>query len=189
MIPIIILTIEDEDSRRFMIRLYEKSHDLMYTEAKQYLACDADIEDAVSTALVKLVDKVDRLQKLEVLKQIPYVITTVRHEALRILGRKKRLANSSYEDLAIYVPDGSDADTDEAILKEQRNRRLKEILGALPQEERLLLEEKYILLRTDAEIAASLGIKPDSVRMRITRAKRKMAKVLTEQGFVLNDWF
>ena len=75
------------------------------------------------------------------------------------------------------------------LLEEQRNRRLKEILAALPLEERLLLEKKYILLWPDSEIAEQLRIKPDSMRMRYTRAKRKVAKALLAKGFSPEDLF
>ena len=74
------------------------------------------------------------------------------------------------------------------LLREQRNARLREIFVTLPVEDRLLLEEKYILLWTDAEIAKTLNIQPNSVRMRLTRAKRRIAKALTEQGFLLSEW-
>ena len=42
----------------------------------------------------------------------------------------------------------------------------------------LLPRKMNILLWPDSEIAEQLGIKPDSMRMRYTRAKRKVAKAL-----------
>ena len=54
----------------------------------------------------------------------------------------------------------------------------------MPTDIRLLLERKYILGQADAEIAADLGIRPESVRMRLTRAKRIAAKELLKNGFI-----
>lgn len=48
MIPLIILAIEDESSREFMIRLYESSVKRMYCEAKKFFSETEDVEDAVS---------------------------------------------------------------------------------------------------------------------------------------------
>ena len=77
---------------------------------------------------------------------------------------------------------------EEKLLREQCNVRLQELFHALSTDDRLILEEKYILQWSDAEIAKALGIQPDSVRMRITRAKHRVAKALTEQGFLLSEW-
>ena len=77
---------------------------------------------------------------------------------------------------------------EEKLLREQCNVRLQELFHALSTDDRLILEEKYILQWSDAEIAKALGIQPDSVRMRITRAKHRVAKALTEQGFLRSGW-
>lgn len=70
MIPLIILAIEDESSREFMIRLYESNVKRMYCEAKKFFSETEDVEDAVSDAVVKLVDKVDLLQQIAAEKRI-----------------------------------------------------------------------------------------------------------------------
>ena len=43
--------------------------------------------------------------------------------------------------------------------------------------------------RTVPCLAEQLGIKPDSMRMRYTRAKRKVAKALLAKGFSPEDLF
>lgn len=55
-------------------------------------------------------------------------------------------------------------------------------------EERLLLEQKYVLGWSDNELASMLGIQPQSVRMRLTRAKRKAIQLMKEQGFQISEW-
>ena len=52
MLPIALLTIADESSRDFIVRLYHNCKAQMYREAKRYLGCEADAEDAVSEAVV-----------------------------------------------------------------------------------------------------------------------------------------
>ena len=54
MIPLIILAIEDESSREFMIWLYESSVDRMLREARKYFSRQEDIEDIVSESVAKL---------------------------------------------------------------------------------------------------------------------------------------
>lgn len=188
MIPLIILAIEDESSREFMIWLYESSVDRMLREARKYFSRQEDIEDIVSESVVKLVDKVDLLQKLDRSKLLPYAVTTVRHMSLHALQHETYFQMLSFDVLESYLSTPGNNSSDEMLLREQRNARLREIFVTLPVEDRLLLEEKYILLWTDAEIAKTLNIQPNSVRMRLTRAKRRIAKALTEQGFLLSEW-
>ena len=160
----------------------------MCYEARKYFSRTEDVEDIVSDAVVKLVDKVDLLQELDEHKRIPYAVTTVRHLALHALQHESYFQMVSFDALEVYLSTPSGDATEAKILGEQRNKRLYEILSSLPVDDRLLLEEKYILHWSDAEIAKTLSIRPDSVRMRITRAKRRVAKALTEQGFRLYEW-
>jgi RNA polymerase sigma-70 factor (ECF subfamily) len=171
-----------------MIRFYENSVTRMYLEAVKYVSDRETAEDVVSEAVVKLVEKADLLQQIDRNKRLPYAITTVRHMAYRHLRQKNRLELTSFEALEELLPSADGEPADDKILKEQRKTRLRELLAAIPAEDRLLLEEKYVLLWSDEEIAKTLDIRPNSVRMRLTRAKRRVADALTAQGFHLNDW-
>ena len=44
-----------------------------------------------------------------------------------------------------------------------------------------LLEDKYVLNMSDAEIASALGVKPSSVRMLLTRARSKARKAIEKK--------
>jgi len=188
MFPMILLTIEDESSREFMIRLYENCVARMYLEAGKYLSEKADVEDVVSDAVVKLVEKVDLLRQLDESKRLPYAITTVRHMAFRHLRRKNRLVLTDFDAMDALLPTADAESADDRVLKAQRNARLRELFASVSTEDRLLLEEKYVLLWPDEEIAKAFGIQPNSVRMRLTRTKRRIADALTAQGFRLDDW-
>lgn len=53
---------------------------------------------------------------------------------------------------------------------------------ALPEETRSLLAGKYLLGLSDAELAEQYGCRPDSIRMKLTRARRQALKILREGG-------
>ena len=46
---------------------------------------------------------------------------------------------------------------------------------------RQLLEDKYVLNMSDAEIASALGVKSSSVRMLLTRARSKARKAIEKK--------
>ena len=160
----------------------------MYLEAAKYFPCAADAEDTVSDAVVKLVDKLELLMQLDERKRAAYAVTTVRHLALHTLQRRNRHRTVELESFDETVSAENAAMPEDALLSEQRRTHLQALFATLPAEERLLLEERYLLRWSDAEIAVALGIQSDSVRMRVTRAKRRVVKLLTDQGFLLSDW-
>lgn len=54
MIPMILMAIEDDADRAFMINLYEQCHKAMYRQAYDILRDHGEAEDAVQDTLVKL---------------------------------------------------------------------------------------------------------------------------------------
>ena len=51
-------------------------------------------------------------------------------------------------------------------------------LEHMEPQERALLEGKYILAQSDKELAADFKCKPDSIRMKLTRARRKLLDIM-----------
>lgn len=59
MLPICILTIQDEDDRAYMSRLFVQYHRLMYQCTYEVLDDKWATEDAVQTTLLRLIDRID----------------------------------------------------------------------------------------------------------------------------------
>ena len=58
-------------------------------------------------------------------------------------------------------------------IHEEDLRHMARIWKDLDSRSQYVLEARYILGKNDAEIAAALGLKPNSVRMVLTRARKK----------------
>ena len=58
---------------------------------------------------------------------------------------------------------------------------LAQVWPRLDENTRWLLEARYILDYSDGELARELGVKPDSVRMALTRARRKARHLMESQ--------
>lgn len=70
---------------------------------------------------------------------------------------------------------------DDQFMAFARRDALKQVIGKLPLRDRTLLEMKYILEQSDAEIARVIQVKPNGVRNLLTRARRKLANLLDER--------
>lgn len=126
MLPICILAIRDDDDRAYMTRLFVKYQRLMYRTIYDILGDKWATEDVLQTTLLRLIDHLDTLRRLEL-----------------------------------------DA--------------LAQVWPRLDENTRWLLEARYILDYSDGELARELGVKPDSVRMALTQARRKARRLMESQ--------
>ena len=65
MIPIIIMAIENENDREFMIRLYEKNKKLIYYTAQSIVRDKYIAEEIVQNTLVKLIENIEKTRQIE----------------------------------------------------------------------------------------------------------------------------
>ena len=90
MLPICSMTIEDESDREFMARLYTRYRRLMYDTIRQVVGDHWSAEDVVQATLLKLIDKVPKLQTLDDRRTAGYIAAACRHTAYNELRRRSR---------------------------------------------------------------------------------------------------
>lgn len=168
------------DDQQYMEGLYHQFKRLMFATAGKYAADPDDREDLVQSALVRLVKKLPTLRTMERCAQASYIVFTVRSVAIDALRKSGRqLQGASLEEEALQVPDEAPT-MDEYLLARERVDRLRAIWPRLGEEDRLLLEGKYLRECSDRELAQLLGCQVDSIRMKLTRARRRALRWMTE---------
>lgn len=183
MLPLIISAIESPEDRELMTEFYEKYQLLLYSEARKHLEINEDVEDTVLEAVTRMIDKMDLFRELMPQQRVAYAVTTVKNLAYILLRRK-----NLYADAFVDTPADTAPTTEELAEKRAFYKCVRQIWNKLEPEERLIMEQKYILKWTDAEMADGLGIQPQSVAMRLTRIKKKLRKELHKAGFDFSDW-
>ena len=177
MIAGMVARLEREEDQDFALRLYHHYKRLMFHIAKKWTESLAEQEDIVQDAVEKLLGKLDLLQSLNESRRAAYISHTVRNTALKHLGRKSRderylvhMDLSEQEDGGLPV--------EEQLIRKEWQREFAKIWSELPERERLLLEGKYIFHESNEDIASWMNCKPSSVRMALTRARRKILEEL-----------
>lgn len=190
MIPFVILAIEDENDRAFMTDLFLKYERLMYSEIRKIVKNQCDPEDILHSALVKLIEKIDLLKSMEERPRVNYLITTVKHTALSEIRRITRKEMNSIDDEDWYERDWlrADDEVEDIVSRREAVGRLEAIWPMLDQKSRFLLQARYFLEMGDSEISKEIGIKPDSVRMELSRARKKARDLLAEQFGMKTIW-
>ena len=165
-----------EDDRAFMEALYRRYGRLMFAAARRCLNSGTEAEDAVQTALLSLLGRVEQLRTMGEAALAGYIRAAARNAALNILRDQER-GERRREKLSQDPPEPAPT-TDELLVLYERRSALRAVLERMRPEE--LLEGKYLLHRSDAELAEILGCQTDSVRMKLTRARRTALKMLRE---------
>lgn len=165
-----------EENQDFLIHFYEKYHKYVYKLAWSKCHQPDDVEDVVQSTWMLLCAKEYVLKELTAPKQFTYIAVTVKNIILEN-ARKKKLDICSIDSVANIGYDGT------AILERIFERRTKienfaEVWQQVDEASREILERKYILEQSDAEIARSMKIGTNSVRTYVSRARKAARSVL-----------
>lgn len=188
MLPIIISSIENPQDRDLMSEFFTTHKDRMYAEAWKYMNHAEDVEDMVFEALARIIDKMDVFRDLQPKQRVVYAVTAVRNLCYIQLTRNSLHTMVSFDALEVERPLEDSESLESMTERKLFNEQIRQVWRTLSAEERMLLEQKYILKWSDEELSKALNIQPQSVRMRLTRAKRSIIKQLKIQGFDLADW-
>lgn len=182
MIVYIQTMINDPSDREFMTKFYEKYYRLMYSIARDICLEYYDSEEIVQDSIVKLIPKISFLRSLPEENQVFYMAATVRNTAFSLLrkqAREKKAVVPMSDWFSEAISEGDNPVEDRLILTES----LAEMVHCwqyLTEEEQFLLEGRHILGLTDRDLAEQIGCKPDSIRMKLTRTRRKMKRFILD---------
>ena len=165
----------------FVLWVYQEFGRLMFYTAQKYLADPGQQEEVVQESLRKLIEKTAALRALKRPALASYVAVTVRHAAIDLLKRQGR-EKERIVGLEELSAEAVECPLDEGLILREQVERLQKVWPLLDQETRLLLEGKYILDYDNGELGRLLGCRPDSVRMKRTRARRKVLRLMGEEG-------
>ena len=185
MLPI-LLTLADESDRDFFRELYLRYHRLMFATVRRSINDPRDCEDVVQDALEKLAGKVDKLRELSGCALAAYIVFTVRNTAINLQKHRAVVEKHGFSFSADQF-DGYQADdpTPEELAElREKKASLVTVWPRIPERDRDLLYRKYVLEETDQEIADALDCKKASVRMSLTRARRRAFELMKEDGAV-----
>lgn len=179
MIPVYILAIENDDDREFMAMLYEKYNRLMYNEIVKILKNSWQAEDVMHNTVVRLLDKVGELRTKDRAHLINYIISASKNQAINYIRDNQKHNGFSFDD-CFDLPDkmqGREA-MEMNLIHVEDLRQLASVWDKLDERSRYVLEGYYILEKTMPQLAEELGIKPESVRMALTRARKNAFKLM-----------
>lgn len=140
----------------------------------------ADAEDALQEAFVRAWRALDRFR--EDAPFAPWLLTIVARQVAtqqRAAGRRSAwTARAARDDR--WVSATAHAPTEVAILVREQRSALRDALEALPTQQRLVVELRYLAELSERETAAALGCRPGTVKSRLSRALSALHEQMEE---------
>lgn len=183
MLPI-ILSMENEEDRSFMEKLYEDYAAHMYRIAFDVLNNHHDAEDCVHETIERIIRSVNRFKKAadgKYLKKL--IVIACRNVAINQYNKNQKyrervssttILNEDEEWEVMDIPD-EEYDLQKLVMNEQLCQKLHEIIDGLD----LIYRDVIVLMQygySNEEIASLLGIRTELVRQRYLRAKKKIVE-------------
>ena len=179
MISTLICAIENPDDKAFLLQMYERYEALMFWAAGKYLENMEDRKDAVQDAIVALIKNIDTLRLLDAACLRTYIVCSVESKSINI-AKRKNIELRIFEDFD-SISAGTEKDAiEEKVMQISLNDTLSMAWEQLPLRDQMLLSGKYILGYNDNEISELIDCKASSVRMYLTRARRKFISLILE---------
>lgn len=189
MLMFILSATSDSDEQQFMISLYEEYYRLMFSTTRKYISDYYAAEDIVQESLMNLLKNIHKIMSLERCNLAAYVVCTVRNTAINHLKKER----TKKKHIVFNPVEGSDAEissapsVEELLLLKEDLHTLSSVMNQLNEEERVLLDGRYLLGLSDEEIAEIIQCKPSSVRMKLTRVRKKVLTMMKQSEGEKND--
>lgn len=153
--------------------LLRRHNQLLFRVLRGYLKENVEVEDAMQNAYLKAFDKLYQFQGNSSFST--WLIRIGINEALARLGKKKKermiylySADESPQSIT-QIPDGMNPE--KQIIRQESERLLERAIDHLPEKYRMVYILKEVQGLSNDEIAESLGITDDNVKVRFHRAK------------------
>lgn len=156
--------------------LVERYRQIAFRTAYLITRNAADAEDAAQDAFVKAYYALHRFRRGEPFR--PWLLRIVSNEA-RNRARSARRREGLALRLAEGGPPGDAGPSPEAaVALRETQEALLAALGALREEDRLVIAYRYLLELSEAETAQILGVRPGTVKSRLSRALGRLRERL-----------
>ena len=161
--------------------IYNANKDIMYAHAYSILKDVPSAEDAVSDSFISLARNFSRTREMDSTHLRSYLVIIARNAAYKIYNKRKR--EVSTED--VFNDDNAPADKDFTLNTEKKelHKKLFDMIKTLEPKYGDIIMLKYYYGMKDKEIAASLDISLENVKVRSYRARLLLKKMLKEGGY------
>jgi len=176
---IFFLTFASDEERDKFEYLYNKYKNLLFYNAQGILRDHMLTEDAVSEAYLRIYKNLHKIDDVDSPRTVSFIVTIARNAALTMVTKNK---NESYDLINDDEPD--DFDVELNVISEIASSDIYSIVGGLDEDLRNIFVLKFAYDMSNKEIADIFETTENNIRVKLCRAKKKLAVILTKEGYV-----
>lgn len=177
----IIMAIENEDDRSFVLALYSKYEKNLYLTAQRVLINKDHAEDCVHDTIKAIIENLEKFKSLKEENQIKYMIICCRNAAVNKYNRKgkygKVISKEEKEELAGVEMADEGADVCKSIILEETKAILRKYVEMLDDKYKDVITMKFDCELDNKEIGKILHISEALVRQHYKRAKELLRTI------------
>ena len=162
---------QQEEDRLLLTEIYQRDYSRMMAVAMQILSSHARAEDAVHETFLKIITHMDSLKAVPEERRIYWVLTVTKNTALDLLRKEGR------EMPMEHAPEAA------APQEEGEVQRLVELIRAMPENYRRILELRFLAEWSHADIARELNMSVGAVKTRLSRGRQMLIQRMREEGY------
>jgi RNA polymerase sigma-70 factor (ECF subfamily) len=173
------------DSEQAWSVLYAKYYQFVRKAAIRYGLNDADADDIVADVFISLPRLIRNYQARGSLKA--YLVAVTRNRVYEFFRRER---SDLHEDLTLkHEEEIAEASTQTSISRHVDNKQDKEIytkiesaIARLSERDRLIITLTYLEGMSASSVAETLNLSPSAVRVSLHRARKRLRRVLEDEG-------
>ena len=168
-----IVDMFDRGNTSAMSALYSEYSGWLTAKVSRYIPDEDDLKDVLQEGFIKIFTRISTFEYRGKGSLKAWLGKIMTNEALQFLRGK----NGNIVNTADSLPDYPDEDPDVDNLNAEE---LQQIIKRLPQGYRAVLDLYVVEGKSHKEIAAMLGIKPDTSASQLHKAKNALANMINE---------
>lgn len=184
---IIFAIIENEEDRTKAERLYEKYKYLMYKKAYEILKNTSDAEDAVSQAFLRVINNLHKIDESNQPATASFLVMICKNVAKSKIDEiAKRMSFEDPIDDNLQYSSNSFL-PENIVISKETTEQLSHAVNSLDEIYKDVILLRYYFDCSINEISGILNLKTDTVKKRLTRAKKLVCEKFEscrEQGAV-----
>lgn len=159
--------------------LFSKYRQMMFKIALGILHNQSDSEDVVQNAFLWIINNLDKISQIPCNKRAGYFANITEHLSLNTIYKQR---THPTDDIDEHVDICSDISVEKSAVERITVEEIKQIIRTMPETDRLILRLYLFEGRSYKEISDIAGISEGNARICVYRARKRLAKLLKEQG-------
>lgn len=151
---------------------------LMLYIARGFFSDEQTAQDAVSEAIIRIIENIDRFDEIPSPLAKGLVIIITKNICCDKM-KKVQLPTTELDDEPDTAPS-----PEALVISEETVNGIMACMGKLPEQYADILRLKIVYHLDDSRIAKVLAIKPQNARTRLSRARAALIKIIKEEGLL-----